>query len=209
MAFLDVEHIKQLKKLFKPPTEGEDSDSDGSCDHDTVRQIGPGDIGESKNTKTKKKYNNDPDEHVKNCSYALLEKDSSNQPNTIEEWEQQQQQECEALLDSRPRPDYKITYKQTVCTEDLYLQMSGKTPSTASCENMVIEIFLTNETVGIHHMDLSVHEQRIVLKTPKYYMDLQLPHKVDPDKGNAAWLSVEKILKLTLKMEREFDFINF
>lgn len=147
---------------------------------------------------------------MKTCSYAPLQKEQTTEPKTIEEFEKQLETECENLLESRPTPEYKISYKQTVGTEDLFLQMSGKTPSTSSCENMIVEVFLSDEIgVGIHHIDLTVQEQRILVKSPKYFLDLQLPHKVDPDKGNAAWLSEEKVLKLTLKMEREYDFVNF
>ncbi|XP_058449337.1 dynein axonemal assembly factor 6 [Malaya genurostris] len=210
MSFLEAENIKQLKKLFYSGNENSDSDDNYDLDsRATSQQLGPGDIGESRIHKTKKNSNCDPDEHVKSCSYAPMVNANSNQPNTIEEWEQLQEQECDTFLESRSRPEYKITYKQTVGTEDLYLHMSGKTPSTASCENMLIDIFLIDETVGIHQMDLSFKEQRLVLKTLKYFLDLQLPHKVDHDSSNAAWLSEEKILRLTLKMERELDFVNF
>ncbi|XP_053692298.1 dynein axonemal assembly factor 6 [Sabethes cyaneus] len=225
MSLLGAENIKLLKKLFI--TANEDSDSDGDSPKETVSHmginqiftciptlkiteiivlsLGPGDIGCSSKSK---KPDGTTESLVDQNSYKKLEVET-NQPTTLEEWEQQQEQECDALLESRPRPDYRISYKQTVCTEDLYLQMNGKTPSTASCENMVVEIFLTGETVGIHHIDLSVQEQCVVVKSPKYFLKLQLPHKVNPDKGSAAWLSEEKILKLTLKMEREFDFVNF
>jgi len=35
---------------------------------------------------------------------------------------------------------YEILYKQSVTTEDMFLQMGNKTPSTASCEDMVVSI---------------------------------------------------------------------
>ncbi|XP_039433060.1 dynein axonemal assembly factor 6 [Culex pipiens pallens] len=203
---LSVDNIKQLKKLFRPE-DGSDSEDDG---HDGgVGQLGPGDIGGS-SQRAKEKAPEHPDEHVKPCSYAPLEKKPEPElPKSVEEWERLQEVECENLLESRPRPEYKITYKQTVATEDLYLQMSGKTASTSSCESMVVEVFLTGETVGIQHIDLTVQEQGIKVRSPKYFLDLHLPHKIDPDRGNAAWLSEEKILKLTLKLVREFDFVNF
>ena len=33
---------------------------------------------------------------------------------------------------------YDIIYKQAVTTEDMFLQMSNKTPSSVSCEDMVV-----------------------------------------------------------------------
>lgn len=210
MSLLGTENIKLLKKLF---ASGEDDGSGSEAeDNDPApggaHTMGPGDIGQN-NSKPKKSASEVPGEHIKKCTYAAAEDSASKEPRSLDEWERQQEKQREALLESRPRPDYKISYKQTVATEDLYLQMSGKTPSTASCEAMVVEIFLTGETVGIHHIDLTVEEQRIVVQSPKYHLNLQLPHKVDPDKGNAAWFSDEKILKLTLTMVREFDFVNF
>ncbi|XP_065080444.1 dynein axonemal assembly factor 6 [Ochlerotatus camptorhynchus] len=208
---LGADGMKQLQKLLKSGNGESDSEDENEAFRaGGAQQLGPGDIGALKSAKQKKKHNEKPDEHVKSCSYAPLQKPESTGPNTIEEWEKQQEAECENLLESRPQPEYKISYKQTVGTEDLFLQMNGKTPSTASCENMIVEVFLTGEKgVGIHHIDLTVREQQVLVKSPKYFLDLQLPHRIDPDKGNAAWLSEEKILKLTLKMEREYDFVNF
>lgn len=40
--------------------------------------------------------------------------------------------------DPRPQPDYDITYKQSVGTEDVFLGMGPKNPTTACCENMVV-----------------------------------------------------------------------
>ncbi|KXJ80700.1 hypothetical protein RP20_CCG023820 [Aedes albopictus] len=207
---LGTENLKQLQKLFKSANGESDSEDDDAGIVGGAQQLGPGDIGSSSKPKLKKKLAENPEEHVKTSSYAPLEKQETTDPKTIEEWEKQLEAESENLLESRPAPEYKISYKQTVGTEDLFLQMSGKTPSTASCENMIVEVFLSDEIgVGIHHIDLTVQAQRVLVKSPKYYLDLQLPHKVDPDKGSAAWLSEEKILKLTLKMDREYDFVNF
>ncbi|XP_055598598.1 dynein axonemal assembly factor 6 [Uranotaenia lowii] len=209
MSLLTVENIKQIQKLFNPDNEDSDSDQGEERPGTGANQLGPGSIGEPKRAKPKKKTLGDPEEHVKASSYAPLKETSNEEPKTLEEWEKQQEIECSNFLETRPRPEYKISYKQTLATEDLFLQMGGKTPSSCSCESMVVEVFLTGETVGIQHIDLAVEEQQIIVQSPKYYLKLALPHAIDPDKGNAAWLSDEKILKLTLKMVREFDYVNF
>ncbi|XP_055542288.1 dynein axonemal assembly factor 6 [Wyeomyia smithii] len=203
MSLLGAENIKLLKKLFISPNA--DSDSEDDSPKENVKHMGPGDIGSAK---TSKRSDGNTENLVERNTYKPLDVETY-QPKTLEEWEHQQEQEGDALLESRPSPDYRISYKQTVCTEDLYLQMNGKTPSTASCESMVVEIFLAGETVGIQHIDLSVQEQCVVVKSPKYFLKLQLPHRVNPDKGNAAWFLEDKTLKLTLKMERDLDFVNF
>jgi len=33
-----------------------------------------------------------------------------------------------------------MVFKQAVTSEDMYLQMTGKNPSTASCEDLVVSI---------------------------------------------------------------------
>ncbi|KFB39124.1 hypothetical protein ZHAS_00006453 [Anopheles sinensis] len=179
--------------------------------HNLVRKAWPGDIGELP-AKPRKKASTDGSEHVKPCSYTPLEAPVEVQPKTLEEWElEQQKNEDHALLESRRQPQYRISYRQTVATEDIYLQMNCKTPSTASCENMIVEILFPEEdaTIGVHHIELSVKEQCVTVETPKYFLNLVLPHKIDPDKGNAAWHSDQKTLQLTLRMVRELDFVNF
>lgn len=44
--------------------------------------------------------------------------------------------------DPRIQPDYDISYKQKITTEDIFLQMGNKTPATASCEEMMVIILL-------------------------------------------------------------------
>uniref|UniRef100_A0A182QGU2 PIH1D1/2/3 CS-like domain-containing protein n=1 Tax=Anopheles farauti TaxID=69004 RepID=A0A182QGU2_9DIPT len=208
MSLLGSDNIKLLQKLFKADDD-ESSDEEPAQD---VPQLGPGDIGEP-SVRVKRKQPSVPGEHVKPCSYASLEthQNPEQPPSTLEEWEAQQLQQDQSLFDSRKRPEYRISYRQTVATEDIYLQMNRKTPSTASCEHMIVEVFLTDEpdTVGIHHIELSVKEQHVIVGSPKHHLELALPHRINPDKGNAAWLADQKTLRLTLMMVRELDFVNF
>lgn len=44
-------------------------------------------------------------------------------PNSIEEWEEMQIRSDHDALDTRKRPEYKISYKQDVKTEDVFLQV--------------------------------------------------------------------------------------
>ncbi len=43
--------------------------------------------------------------------------------------------------DPRPQPEYDIIYKQSVGTEDVYLGMGAKNPTTSSCESLVVNMF--------------------------------------------------------------------
>lgn len=108
-----------------------------------------------------------------------------------------------------PQPEFKISYKQAVTTEDLYLGMSNKSPATASCEDIVLEIKLPDETVGIEMMTLNVTEKEVHFASPQYKTTIPLPYSVDPNQGKAVYNNDHKILKLTLRMKRELDFVNF
>lgn len=131
-------------------------------------------------------------------------------PQTIEDWERQEELLNDAVLDTRPRPEYTIVYKQAVRTEDIYLQMGNKTPATASCEEMTIKIAMPNETAeDIDRMQLDVAANAIDLQSPTYRLKLPLVQAIDPDKGKATWNAEKKVLTLVLVMAREFDFVNF
>ena len=109
--------------------------------------------------------------------------------------------------DPRDKPHYEIKYKQSVTAEEMYLQMGMKTPATASCEDMVVEIKLPKE--NRRHVDLHVSNQVLELRSPLYRLSLPLPHPVDDKSTKATWNSDKDILNVTLRMNREFDFVNF
>lgn len=41
--------------------------------------------------------------------------------------------------DPRPEPEYDVIFKQSVGTEEVYLGMGAKNPTTASCENLLVK----------------------------------------------------------------------
>lgn len=132
-----------------------------------------------------------------------------NPPHNLSEWEEEAALLNDTEFENRLIPEYRIIYKQSVAPEDIYLQMGNKTPSTASCEEMCLEILMPKETVNIDHMELDVTATEIDLRTPIYRLKLPLVQPTDPDRGNAKWDDNEKTLRLTLRMKREYDFINF
>lgn len=85
--------------------------------------------------------------------------------------------------------------------------MSGKTLATASCEDMILKIHLPEE--DHRNIDLKVFKDNIKLVSPKFRLEIPLPHSVDPQRGNAQWNKDAEQLIVTLRMEREFDYINF
>lgn len=201
MTFEDVNSIRLLKSFFDEcRLDKGDSSSDSDPDGDfpnVASALSPASV-KSKKGQVKKTLENS----------LMVKIDEKSAAKSMQEWEQQQTED-EELLDTRKQPEYQIVYKQAVTTEDIYLQMGLKTAATSSCEDMVIDIQLPEEIVTIDSMDLDVEADSIHLQTPVYRLKLSLPHKIDPKKGKAAFDSDKKLLKLTLRMKRELDFVNF
>lgn len=85
--------------------------------------------------------------------------------------------------------------------------MGAKNPSTASCEDMILKIHLPSE--DFYNIDIKITENQVKLISSKYSLEAPLPQTVDPQKGNAQWDKETEMLIVTLRMNREFDFINF
>ncbi|XP_044736904.1 dynein axonemal assembly factor 6 isoform X2 [Chrysoperla carnea] len=114
----------------------------------------------------------------------------------------------ESLLEaSREVAKYEIVYRQAVGAEDVFLQMGCRTPATASCEDMIMTIHLPGEERTA--VDLNVNHTNISLTSPKYKLQMPLPHPIDPQRSSAKWDPDTEKLTLTLRMNREFDFVNF
>ncbi|XP_044751434.1 uncharacterized protein LOC123311484 [Coccinella septempunctata] len=109
--------------------------------------------------------------------------------------------------DWKKTPKWQLSYRQKVTPSDVFLQMGPKNPSTASCEDMIIEVFLPNDKR--QNIDLKVKNTQLQLFSPNHILDIPLPHPVDPQKGNAQWDQASEKLTITLNMQREFDFMNF
>lgn len=85
--------------------------------------------------------------------------------------------------------------------------MGGKTAATSSCEDMIISIEMPGEK--FKNIDLKITKNNLDLISPQYKLNIPLPHPVDAQRGNAKWDAEAEKLIITLRMDREFDFINF
>ncbi|CAH1644889.1 unnamed protein product [Spodoptera littoralis] len=134
-------------------------------------------------------------------------------PKTIEEFEEQEAKEIESLgkagvgLGDLKTPEYTMNYQQSVSAEDVYLQIGPKTPSSASCENLIVRIKMPGDKK--ENVDLTVDTNSVAVVSSQYSLKLPLPHGIDPDRSKASWESDQETLVLTLKLDREFDFVNF
>lgn len=181
--------LSSLCDMLKPPEE--DSDSDDDKPVSSIAQLTPGNIGPTGRSKK------DKDE-------KKVEK------NTKDIWDTEEIQEgaeFESVYDPRPQPEYDIVYKQAVTSEDMFLQMGNKTPATSSCEDMVVNIKLPDTKMP--DVTLDVKPKFLDCRTPKYFLGLHLPHPVDHKNGKAQWDGKTETLSVTLRLKREYDFMNF
>ncbi|CAF0992174.1 unnamed protein product [Didymodactylos carnosus] len=109
--------------------------------------------------------------------------------------------------DTRPQPEYDMHYKQNVTSEDIFLQMGNKNPSSASCEDLVVKIQLPDTELS--EIVLDITKNLVDCRSKKYRLALPLPHPCDPDKCQAKWNKEQHTLQITVRLQREYDDFNF
>lgn len=208
MDFFDKPgNLKLLQELLK---ESEDNSSDLELDDRVPKTSTTCFASSSRDSQRQQSTIDSLDASANNCASDQKEPHSTaSLPQTLSDWEQQELYLNSSAFENRETPEYRIIYKQSVAPEDIYLQMHNKTPATSSCEEMCLEILLPKETVSIDRMQLDVTPTEIDLQTPIYRLKLPMVQQIDPDRGNASWDDQKKILRLTVRMKREYDFINF
>ncbi|XP_048370673.1 dynein axonemal assembly factor 6 isoform X2 [Sphaerodactylus townsendi] len=174
--------------LSGPRDEDEEDDEDRSS---SATNLGPGNIGAPKTMEPA----------------AASQMKSANSKEIWSAEEVLEGSEYDDSWDFREQPEYEIMFQQQVRTEDMFLGMSRKDPSTACCEDMLIKIHLPDTKAS--DITLDIKEKILDLRTPQKKLLLHLPHPVDPDDGKACFVPEKSSLEVTLHMKREFDFINF
>lgn len=206
--FGNSKNLKLLQDLLKEPEENSsDSESDDRVPCTGIKFSTPS-VSKTQDEDNVKSSADDVTSNISEVN-KYPQNIASELPKALVEWEEQEALVNDNELEDRVTPEYRIVYKQSVTPEDIYLQMGNKTAATSSCEEMCLEILMPNETVSIDRMKLDVTPNEIDLQTPVYRLKLPLVQATDPDRGMARWDSKTKILRLTLRMKREYDFINF
>ncbi|XP_022211319.2 dynein assembly factor 6, axonemal [Drosophila obscura] len=214
-VFDNPDQLRQLQSLLNPRQTRPGIDCSSSEDEDesmVAPKLTPGSIGpqteaaaaSSAQAKTKKKKNKKP-----NPLATPLVEEQKKQPDTLEEWQEQQEREDNDILETRKCPEYTMTYSQAVGTEDVFLQMGNRTGSSASCEHLILDIHLPDEETTVDKMKLTLQETDLDLATVLYRLRLPLPHPVDVDRCQAKYSTELRKLRLTLRLRRELDYVNF
>ncbi|XP_017040308.1 dynein axonemal assembly factor 6 [Drosophila ficusphila] len=203
------DQLKMLQDLLNPNQRRGGIDYSSSEDEEesmVARKLNPGSIGPggAANTSAKAKRKKKP-----NAYATPLVEEEKKQPTNLEEWQDQQEREDNDILETRKSPEYTMTYRQAVGTEDVFLQMGNRTGSSASCEDLILEISLPDEEMAADKMTLNLQETEVDLGTCLYRLRLPLPHPVDVDRCQAKYDTELKKLRLTLRLKRELDYVNF
>ncbi|KAM3604128.1 uncharacterized protein V6R79_006832 [Siganus canaliculatus] len=190
MEIFGVSSLQNLEALSAMLAPQQESDDDGEdCKHLTASaRLGPGQIGP-------------PPKKDKEAAYV--------KKNSADIWSEEEVPEgsqYDDINDPRPQPEYEMILKQNVRTEDLFLGLSRKDPSSMCCEATLVKIRLPDTKVT--DVALDVKEKFLDLRTPKYKLGLHLPHPVHSDAGKAQFFSEREELEVTLLMRRPMDFIN-
>ncbi|XP_057228617.1 dynein axonemal assembly factor 6 [Malurus melanocephalus] len=182
--------LQSLAKLLNDTQEEDDDDDDDDTPQCSAGAMTPGSVGP-----------------VKKETTSTFQVKSENKKNIWNTEEVPEGSEFDDTWDLREQPEYEILFKQHVGTEDVFFGMTGKDPSTACCEDMVIKIKLPDTKYS--DITLDIQDKVLDLRTPKKKLLLHLPYPVNSKEGRARFLSEEEILEVTLRISRKFDFINF
>ena len=71
--------------------------------------------------------------------------------------------QAEERPDDRPEPEYDIVNQQTVGTEDVFLGLSDRDPSSAHCESIMIKVKLPNTKFAQVDLDIIGPEKQILV----------------------------------------------
>ncbi|MCJ8744989.1 hypothetical protein PDJAM_G00125120 [Pangasius djambal] len=187
-----LRNLQALSDLLSLPTD-EESDAEDCKNVNLMANMGPGHIGACSSASRQ-------DKNAVNSAYVK---------NTKDIWDVEEVTEgthFDDLADPRPQPEYEIILSQSVGTEDLFLGMSQKDPSSMCCESMLVRVKLPETKAS--DLVLDVKERFVDLRTPKYKLGLHLPHSVHSREGTARFITERYELEITLPMNRPMDSIN-
>ncbi|XP_053186542.1 protein PIH1D3 [Scomber japonicus] len=186
-AISSLQNLQALSALLS--TQQEEQEEEEDCKNVTASaRLGPGQIGAPP-----KKDKEESAANVKNKDIWTEE-------------EVAEGSQYDDLADLRPQPEYEIILKQSVGTEDLFLGLSRKDPSSMCCEAMLVKIKLPDTKAT--DVVLDIKEKFLDLRTPKYKLGLHLPHPIHNQEGKAQFFSEREELQVTLLMKRPMDSIN-
>ena len=109
--------------------------------------------------------------------------------------------QSEDMPDDRVEPEFEVLHKQNVGTEDVFLGISEKDPSSNCSDGILIKIKLPG--CKLKDIECDVKEQSIHVLSPYHVLNHILPYKVDKENGKAQWDQKVHTLRLTLPIVKK------
>jgi hypothetical protein len=75
-------------------------------------------------------------------------------------WDEEQIEQTIEDMDPRPQPEYTLSYSQRVSSEDMYLGMSGRTPSISHSDAILVSIKLPGNNLP----SIEIHCKKTILE---------------------------------------------
>lgn len=132
------------------------------------------------------------------------EEDAAKKKKSKDIWDEDEvprEDQVEDPNDNRKRPRYEILYKQSVSTEDVFLGLGDKSPSSEDCEAMVVKVHFPGCT--LKDLELDVSRERFVAESETHRISMYLPLQVDDKAGDAKWDKAKECLSVTLPIIRD------
>ena len=108
---------------------------------------------------------------------------------------------AEDFTDARPRPHYDIFFKQDVYSQDVFLGLGEKTPSSTDCTHMTVKVRFPGHQMKDLDLDVTKHKLRAESRT--HLLSIFLPLPVDHDQGSAKWDAKKDTLIVTLPIIKD------
>ncbi|XP_052047872.1 dynein axonemal assembly factor 6 [Apodemus sylvaticus] len=179
--------LRALSSLLNPEEEDGFDFEQGQCSF-TIGAMGPGNIGPPKAKESK----------------AIPEPRSDESENIWSPEEVPEGAEHDDIWDVREIPDYEIVFQQTVGTEDVYLGLTRKDPSTACCQELVVKIKLPNTNPS--EIQIDIQEMLLDLRTPKNKLLVNFPQPVERNSAKASYIWEAETLEVRMTLQRDWDF---
>jgi hypothetical protein len=110
---------------------------------------------------------------------------------------------CNTIDDGRETPRYEFSYKQSVGTQDTFMNINGKTNASFDASHLIIKIHFPN--AQMKDLDLDVTKNRIKAESKEYKLFTYLPVNVEHDKGKAQFDSKRHVLTITVPIIGFFE----
>ncbi|DAZ93119.1 TPA: hypothetical protein N0F65_012825 [Lagenidium giganteum] len=91
--------------------------------------------------------------------------------------------------------------RTSVMTEDVFLGLSDKDPSSAHCEAVVVRVECPQHT--LEDIELDVKKNKLLLQSNTLKLSLYLPHPVRYQDGKARWDTDKQVLFVSLPIIRD------